>query len=78
MRHFQQRGIIDPSIDLEAFRRELEKNEIVENRGGTLALTGGGERRIRRSALEEVFSSLSKAGAGYHAIPRAGGGGVAG
>ena len=31
-----------------------------------------GERRIRRSALEEIFTSLSKAGAGYHAIPRAG------
>jgi Ca-activated chloride channel family protein len=75
MKHFQQRGIIDPSIDLEAFRRELEKNEIVENRDGALALSAGGERRIRRSALEEVFSSLSRAGPGYHAIPRAGGGG---
>jgi Ca-activated chloride channel homolog len=75
MRYLQDRGIIDESIDLEAFRRALEKNEIVEERDGQLALSAGGERRIRRAALEEIFTSLSKAGAGYHAIPRAGSGG---
>lgn len=72
MKYLQERGIIDASIDLERFRKELEKNEIVEDREGKLVLSSGGERRIRRSALEEIFTSLSKAGAGYHAIPRAG------
>ena len=75
MQYLQERGIIDEGIDLEAFRRALEKNEIVEDRDGQLALSAGGERRIRRAALEEIFTSLSKAGAGYHAIPRAGSGG---
>ena len=29
MKYLQERGIIDPGIDLEQFRRALEKNEIV-------------------------------------------------
>jgi len=75
MQYLQDRGIIDESIDLEAFRQALEKNEVVEERDGKLSLSAAGERRIRKAALEEIFTSLSKAGAGYHAIPRAGGGG---
>jgi uncharacterized protein with von Willebrand factor type A (vWA) domain len=75
MKYLQDRGIIGEEVDLEAFAQALEKNEIVEDRGGTLALSAAGERRIRRSALEEIFSSLTKAGAGYHAIPRSGSGG---
>ena len=39
---------------------------------GNLVLTGPGERRIRRSALEEIFSSLGKSGPGLHSVPRAG------
>ena len=75
MKYLQDRGMIDENIDLDAFRKELQKSEIVEDRGGSLALSAAGERRIRRSALEEIFTSLSKSGPGYHAIPRAGGGG---
>jgi uncharacterized protein with von Willebrand factor type A (vWA) domain len=75
MRYLQERGMIDPGIDLDQFRKELQKTEMVEDRGGTLALTAAGERRIRRSALEEIFTSLTKAGSGYHAVPRAGSGG---
>jgi uncharacterized protein with von Willebrand factor type A (vWA) domain len=75
MRYLQERGMIDEGIDLEAFRKELGKSEIVEDRGGSLVLSAAGERRIRRAALGEIFTSLSKSGPGYHAIPRAGGGG---
>ena len=75
MKYLQERGMIDPSIDLDAFRRELEKNEVVEERDGKLALSAAGERQIRRSALEEIFTSLTKSGPGYHAIPRSGAGG---
>ena len=75
MKYLQERGMIDPSIDLDEFRRALEKNEVVEERDGKLALSAAGERQIRRSALEEVFTSLTKSGPGYHAIPRAGAGG---
>ena len=48
MRYLQERGMIDPSIDLEEFRRQLEKKEVVEERDGKLALTAAGERQIRR------------------------------
>jgi len=73
LRNLQQRGIIDPNIDLESFRAELEKRGLLGRDGeGNLQLTGPGERRIRRSALEEIFSSLTKSGAGFHGIPRAG------
>jgi uncharacterized protein with von Willebrand factor type A (vWA) domain len=75
MRYLQERGLIDESVDLEEFRKALEKSDVVEQRGGELVLSGGGERRIRRSALEEVFSSLSKAGSGYHQVAKSGGGG---
>jgi Ca-activated chloride channel homolog len=75
MKYLQERGMIDPSIDLDEFRKQLEKNEVVEERDGKLALSAAGERQIRRSALEEIFTSLTKSGPGYHAIPRAGAGG---
>src|SRR5688500_18014547 len=72
MKYLQDRGMIDESIDLEEFRRALAKNEVVEERDGKLTLSAAGERQIRRSALEEIFTSLSKSGPGYHAIPRSG------
>ena len=75
MKYLQQRGMIDPSIDLDQFRQELEKRELIENRDGTAVLTGAAERQIRRQALEEVFSGLKRSGAGYHATPKTGSGG---
>ena len=75
MKYLQERGLIDPGIDLAQFAKELEKRELVENQGGNLVLTGAAERQIRRQALEEVFSSLKKSGAGYHSIPQSGTGG---
>jgi uncharacterized protein with von Willebrand factor type A (vWA) domain len=73
MAELQRRGILDASIDLEEFRRLLESRGLVAPDGkGGLVLSGPGERRLRRSALEEVFSSLARAGPGLHAIPRAG------
>ena len=73
LKELQGRGFIDPAIDLEAFREELLKQGLVGRDGeGNLVLTGPGERRIRRSALEEIFSSLGKSGPGLHSVPRAG------
>ena len=73
MQELQRRGIIGKDVDLEAFRMALEKQGIVGRDGeGNLTLLGPGERRIRRNALEEIFSSLQKAGPGLHSIPRAG------
>ncbi len=71
----QRRGVISPDVDLEAFLAQLEKEGLVgRDAEGRVTMTGAGERRIRRSALEEIFSSLQKSGAGFHGIPRSGGG----
>ena len=48
MQYLQDRGMIDPGIDLDEFRKALQESEIVEDRGGQLALSAAGERRIRR------------------------------
>jgi uncharacterized protein with von Willebrand factor type A (vWA) domain len=75
LKELQRRGFIDASIDLDAFREELLKQGLLGRDGeGNLVLTGSGERRIRRSALEEIFSSLGKSGPGLHSVPRAGAG----
>ena len=75
LKELQRRGVIDASIDLDVFREELLKQGLLGRDGeGNLVLTGPGERRIRRSALEEVFSSLGKSGPGLHSVPRAGAG----
>jgi uncharacterized protein with von Willebrand factor type A (vWA) domain len=73
MRQLQEQGYLDESIDLEAFFESLEQQNLVGRDGeGNLALTTTGERRIRRSAFEEIFSSLRKGAPGYHRTPGAG------
>jgi Ca-activated chloride channel homolog len=69
MRYLQQQGHLPEEIDLEQFFASLQEQNLVE-RGteGALQLTTGGERRIRRSAFEEIFSTLGKSGPGYHPI----------
>src|SRR5512147_34562 len=58
LKELQRRGMIDASIDLDAFREELLKQGLLgHDEKGNLVLTGPGERRIRRSALEEIFAS---------------------
>jgi len=73
MRYLQQEGYIDESVDLEAFFDSLQEQRLIAGDGeGGMALTAGGERRIRRSAFEEVFGSLRKGGPGYHPVRHAG------
>jgi Ca-activated chloride channel family protein len=73
MRELQERGYIDEAVDLEAFFAKLEEEGVLgRDRQGQLQLTTSGARQLRRSALEEVFSSLKKAGPGYHPIPAVG------
>ncbi|HEX2253936.1 MAG TPA: VWA domain-containing protein [Thermoanaerobaculia bacterium] len=75
MRYLQQQGYIDESVDLERFFADLEEQNMVERDGeGGLRLTGAGERRIRKSAFEEVFGALRRAGPGYHPVRAAGDG----
>ena len=67
MRELQARGHIGPDVDLEAFFAQLEEERLIGRDGdGELTLTTSGERRIRRTAFEEIFASLERGGAGYH------------
>jgi Ca-activated chloride channel homolog len=76
MRYLQQQGHLPEDIDLEQFFASLENQSLVARDGeGALQLTAGGERRIRRSAFEEIFSTLDKTSPGYHQI-RASGEGI--
>ncbi|HYG65080.1 MAG TPA: VWA domain-containing protein [Thermoanaerobaculia bacterium] len=76
MRYLQDQGHLPSDLDLEAFFASLEDQQLVtrDSEGG-VQLTAGGERRIRRSAFEEIFSTLGRSGPGYHPI-RASGEGV--
>ncbi|HVN74950.1 MAG TPA: VWA domain-containing protein [Thermoanaerobaculaceae bacterium] len=69
MAELQERGFIDAGVDLAAFFEQLEEDGLVtRDREGALALSASGSREVRRSALEEVFAGLKKAGPGYHPI----------
>lgn len=73
MRQLQEQGYIDPAVDLEAFFASLEEEGRIGRDGeGGLHLTSAGERQIRKSAFEEVFSSLGRSGPGYHPIRSSG------
>jgi Ca-activated chloride channel homolog len=76
MRYLQAEGHLPEDLDLEQFFASLEQQNLVGRDGeGGLQLTTGGERKIRRSAFEEIFSTLDRSGPGYHAI-RASGEGI--
>src|SRR5688572_10989458 len=73
MRALQERGYLDPSIDLEAFFARLVDEQLLEeNAKGQLVMGPAGERQIRRDALDEIFGGLRKSAAGYHSVPTAG------
>lgn len=75
MRHLQQQGYLPENFDLEEFFASLEEQRWVgRDAQGALRLTTTGQRRIRRSAFEEIFSSLRRGGPGYHPIRAAGDG----
>jgi len=73
MRTLQDRGYIDPNIDLEEFfARLVDENVLGEDGNGNLFLAASGERQIRRDALDEIFGGLKKSATGYHASNLAG------
>lgn len=73
MRELQRQGYLDPDLDLESFFAALEEEQLLERQGdGSLMLSGTGERQIRRSAFEQIFSGLNRGGPGYHAIRSSG------
>src|ERR1044072_2792557 len=73
MRLLQERGYIDPNVDLEAFFAQLmEENVLGQDGEGNVVLAAGGERQIRRDALDEIFGGLQKSMTGYHSVANAG------
>ena len=73
MRLLQERGFIDENVDLEAFFARLtQENVIGRDSNGNMTLSAGGERQIRRDALDEIFGGLQKSMSGYHSVPTAG------
>lgn len=76
MRQLHEQGYISEKVDLEEFFDSLEDQEVMDRDDeGRLRLTGIGERRIRRSAFEEIFTQLKRGGSGYHPVRAAGEGG---
>ena len=68
MRYLQEQGYLDQSIDLEAFFAAAREAAAARaRRTAALVLSGAGERQIRKSAFEEIFSGLAKGAPGYHA-----------
>jgi Ca-activated chloride channel family protein len=73
MRYLQRQGYLPEELDLDQFFGSLEEQNLVgRDREGALQLTTGGERRIRKSAFEEIFSKLDRAGPGYHPVRQSG------
>lgn len=74
LRALQEKGHIDPSVDLEEFARKLEEDRLVRSGPGGRTLTPTGERDLRRACLEQIFRGLREGGpAGGHATPHGGG-----
>lgn len=73
LRYLQQRGSVDPDVDLDEFRKHLEEERIIERlKEGGYALTARGEQVIRKDSLNQIFSNLAKTGFGQHRVPHSG------
>ncbi|MDZ4803749.1 MAG: VWA domain-containing protein [Candidatus Eisenbacteria bacterium] len=62
----KQKGILPPGFDLDAFRAEMEKQDIIRQEGDRAVLTKKGERSIRQESLDLIFGQLRKGAGGEH------------
>lgn len=73
MEYLQEQGYLSEEIDLQEFFQSMQDQDVFQTDGeGNAQLTATGERRIRRSAFEEIFASLKRGGPGYHPVRAAG------
>lgn len=73
LRLLQERGHLDPDVDLEEFRRRLEEERIIQRmKDGSFSLGAKGEQAIRRESLDRIFTGLRSSGEGQHRVPHAG------
>ena len=75
LEELKRRGALPPDFDLEAFKKQLEEENIIQMEGGEARLTRKGERSIRQSSLDLIFNQLRKGGAGDHRTSQTGEGG---
>ena len=75
LEELKRRGALPPDFDLEAFKKQLEEENIIQLEGGEARLTRKGERSIRQSSLDLIFNQLRKGGAGDHRTSQTGEGG---
>ena len=69
MRYLQEQGYLPEDMDLDEFFEQMAREQMLDVDGdGNVQLGAVGERRIRRSAFEEIFQNLKRGGAGYHAM----------
>jgi len=75
MEMLQDRGYIDPNVDLQSFRRQLEDHAIIRVDQDRAVMAPRGVQQIRKDSLNEIFTSLRKGGSGEHRTPNQGDGG---
>ena len=75
LEYLKEKGLLPGSFDLDAFRAELEKQDVIRVEGDRAVLTKKGERAIRRESLDLIFGGLRKGAGGEHRTTHTGEGG---
>ena len=71
----RQHQIFDADITMQEFVAELKRRGLIaQDREGALEVTSKGNQRIRKEALQDVFSALKKSPDGMHDTPHSGSG----
>jgi Ca-activated chloride channel family protein len=73
MKRLQEQGIIDPSYDLEEFKKQLQNSRLVRMTRGGLKLAPKGEKKLREDAFDLIFRKLKASARGQHPLPYEGG-----
>ena len=68
----ERHGLFDEELTFEDFKRELLKERLVAQTPQGFALTPRGERFVRTSSLDQIFSGLKPGAFGGHRTPHAG------
>jgi Ca-activated chloride channel family protein len=73
MERLQKQGVLDSSYDLEDFKKQLQKNNMIRSGKAGFKLTARGERTLRKDAFEQLFRKMRSSGQGNHPLPYEGG-----
>ena len=75
LEYLKEKGVLPPGFDLDAFKAELEKQDMIRQEGDRTVLTKRGERSIRQESLDLIFGQLRKGAGGEHRTAHSGEGG---